>query len=62
MLSTQIKRHVAPQIDPKQLLRSHVEQMPIEKQYEFVEAALQLIDRRGHATKTTASHERELLH
>jgi len=43
MHSLRINRHTDPNLDPKQLLRAHVEQMPIEKQVEFVIAAFQLM-------------------
>jgi hypothetical protein len=53
-----IKRRLETNDDPKQLLRAQVEQWPIEKQREFVEAAFQLLGDRidlskiGHASKS----------
>jgi len=43
MVTLQIKRHTDPNVDPKQLLRAHVDKLPIEKQYEFIAAACQLL-------------------
>ncbi len=39
----QIKRQRTTDVDPKQLLRAHVDQLPLEKQRAFVAAAFQLI-------------------
>ena len=49
MLTLQIKRD--PEIDPKQALRAHIEQLPVEKQYEFVAAAFQLLGDRIDLSK-----------
>ncbi len=43
MVTLQIKRHADPNIDAKQLLRAHIDQLPIEKQHEFIAAAFQLL-------------------
>jgi hypothetical protein len=57
MLSLQIKRQRDPNVDPKQLLRAHVEQLPLEKQVAFVEAAFQLIAAR---TATNEANSRSV--
>ena len=62
MLPLQITRRVTTEIDPKQLLRRQVEQMPLEMQYAFVEAALELIDERSRAPQAAALREPQLLH
>lgn len=51
MQSLQIKRRLDTDVDPKQLLRAQVDQMPIEKQREFVEAAFQLLGDRIDLSK-----------
>jgi hypothetical protein len=43
MNAVRIKRTVASEVDPKAALRAQVEQMPAEKQREFVMAAFQLL-------------------
>jgi hypothetical protein len=43
-----IKRQRKPEIDAKQLLRAHVEQLPVDKQREFIAAAFQLLGRRNN--------------
>jgi hypothetical protein len=42
-----IKRQRNTEIDAKQLLRAHVEQLPVDKQREFIAAAFQLLGRRN---------------
>jgi hypothetical protein len=51
MQTLQITRHADPNVDPKQALRSHVDQLPIEKQREFVAAAYQLLGDRIDLSK-----------
>jgi hypothetical protein len=41
-----IKRQPDPNVDPKQVLRTYVEQLPLDKQREFIESAFQLIAQR----------------
>ncbi len=53
MLPLQIKRQRATNVDPKQLLRAHIDQLPIEKQHEFITLAFRLIAER------TDKHEAE---
>lgn len=60
MLALQIKR-CQEDVDPKQALRAHVEQLPVEKQQEFVAAALQLLGNRIDLSKVGAGREREYL-
>jgi hypothetical protein len=62
MPSLQIKRHRNKNVDPKQLLRAHIDQFPVEKQYEFIAAAFQLITKRTHVSEaeilaSTRAHE-----
>jgi len=61
MQPLQIKRHLDTTVDPKQLLRSHVDQLPVEKQREFVEAAFQLLGDRIDLSKIGRRTESELL-
>jgi hypothetical protein len=61
MLPLQIKRHVDPNVDPKQLLRAHVEQLPVEQQREFIEAAFQLLGDRIDLSKVGRVSKSELL-
>ena len=61
MQSLQITRRMESDVDPKQLLRAHVDQMPVEKQREFVVAALQLLGDRIDLTKIARRTEREYL-
>lgn len=61
MLSMQTKRSITPDVDPKQLLRVHVEQMPVEKQLEFVETALQLMAERPYTLNRISATTSELL-
>lgn len=42
----QIKRQRDTDVDPKQVLRAHINQLPPEKQREFIASALQLIAER----------------
>lgn len=46
MLPLQIKRQRYSSIDDKQLLRTHIDRLPLDKQREFVATALQLIAER----------------
>ena len=46
MPSLQIKHQPDTYVDPKQVLRAHVDQLPVEKQREFAKSALQLIAER----------------
>jgi hypothetical protein len=43
MLALKIKRSRVSSIDPKQTLRAHVDQLPLDQQHEFVSLALRLI-------------------
>lgn len=61
MLPLQIKRRTTANVDPKQLLRAHVEQLPVEKQREFVESALQLLAQRSKSGRTTSTANRQLM-
>jgi hypothetical protein len=61
MLPLQIKRHVEPNVDPKQVLRAHIDQLPEEKQREFVAAAFQLLGDRIDLSKVGRGSESELL-
>jgi hypothetical protein len=61
MLPLQIKRRVTSEVDPKQLLRAHVEQMPIEKQLEFVETALELLGNRKYTPKVAPAANAQLM-
>jgi hypothetical protein len=60
MLPLQIKRHIEPNVDPKQLLRSHIDQLPIEKQREFVATAFQLLGDRIDLSKVGRVSKPEL--
>lgn len=51
MHSLQIKRSTDPEVDQKQALRAHIDQLPVEKQYEFVAAAFQLLGDRIDLSK-----------
>jgi hypothetical protein len=42
----QIKRQLDPNVDPKQVLRTYVDQLPPDKQREFIASAFQLIAER----------------
>jgi len=57
----QIKRRLDTTVDPKQALRAHVDQLPIEKQREFVAAAFQLLGDRIDLSKIALPSESELL-
>jgi hypothetical protein len=46
MCPLKIKRQPDTNVDPKQALRAHIDQLPPEKQREFVASALQLIAKR----------------
>jgi hypothetical protein len=46
MLPLQSKHQHVTEVDPKELLRAHVYQLPPDKQREFVAVALQLIAKR----------------
>jgi hypothetical protein len=61
MLPLKIKRHTDPDVDPKQALRAHIEQMPVEKQQEFVLAAFQLLGDRIDLSKIGRQSKRELV-
>jgi hypothetical protein len=50
----QIKRKLDPNVDPKQVLRKYVDQLPPDKQREFIASAFQLI------TKRTSMHDAEI--
>jgi hypothetical protein len=60
MSSLQITRRLETNVDPKQLLRAHVDQLPVEKQHEFVAAALQLLGDRIDLSKIGRVSEPEL--
>jgi hypothetical protein len=51
MQPLQIKRTSDPNVDPKQALRAHIDELPIEKQHEFVAAAFQLMGDRIDLSK-----------
>lgn len=61
MLPLRIKRHVETDVDPKQALRSHIEQLPVEQQREFVAAAFQLLGDRIDLSKIGRVSKQELL-
>ena len=61
MLPLKIKRYADPEVDPKQALRAHVEQLPIEKQREFVATAFQLLGDRIDLSKVGRVSKSELL-
>lgn len=61
MQSLRIKRSADTNIDPKQLLRAHVEQLPVEKQIEFIAAAFQLMGDRIDLSKVEMATKRELM-
>ena len=52
----------ATTLDPKQSLRAHVDQLPIEKQLEFVDLALHLIENRTCRGKDAVPAQVEWLH
>jgi hypothetical protein len=60
MSSLQITRRLETNVDPKQLLRAHVDQLPVEKQHEFVAAAFQLLGDRIDLSKIGRVSEPEL--
>jgi hypothetical protein len=43
MNAQQINRHRTGKLSPKEALRAHIDQLSLEKQREFIAAALQLI-------------------
>ena len=47
MLPLQIRRQRDTNVDPKQVLRAHIDQLPLGKQREFVATAFQLIAERS---------------
>lgn len=51
MPALQITRRLETDVDPKQLLRAHVDQLPVEQQREFVAAAFQLLGDRIDLSK-----------
>ena len=51
MNTLRINRSLGTEVDPKQALRAHVDQMPIEKQRDFVAAAFQLLGDRIDLSK-----------
>jgi hypothetical protein len=46
MLPLKIKRQRDTEVDPKQVLRAHVDRLPPDKQREFIAVAFQLIAKR----------------
>lgn len=60
MNTVRIKRNLDSNVDPKQALRAHVEQLPIEKQYEFIDVAFQLMAERVDLSKVGTT-TRELM-
>lgn len=52
MLPVVIKRQRSNRIDSKQLLRAHVDQLPLDKQREFVIEAFKLLSARPSLGKT----------
>jgi hypothetical protein len=46
MLLLQIKRQRNTEVDPKQVLRAHVDRLPPHKQREFIAVAFQLMAKR----------------
>ena len=55
MQSLRIKRKRYSNVDDKQILRANIEQLPLDKQREFVSAAFQLIGKRVGMTGVEAS-------
>jgi hypothetical protein len=52
MLPLQPKRLCDTSVDPKQVLRAHIDQLPLERQREFVITAFQLIAARPNMGET----------
>ena len=61
MQALQISRRTESNVDPKQLLRAQVDQMPVEKQREFVDVALQLLGDRIDLAKIGRKPQREYM-
>jgi hypothetical protein len=59
--SLQITRYANPEIDPKQALRAHVDQLSVEQQREFIAAAYQLLGDRIDLSKVGKVLKKELL-
>lgn len=55
MLPLQIKRHLNTNVDPKQVLRAHIDQLPLGRQREFVAIAFQLIAARPNTNEAESS-------
>jgi hypothetical protein len=60
MSPLQIKRQRNANVDPKQVLRAHIDQLPVEKQREFITSAFQLMAERTRISEanTGASYQR----
>ena len=52
MVPLQIKRQRFTNVDDKIVLRANIDQLPLEKQLEFVNSAIQLISKRTGLTET----------
>lgn len=61
MMPVRIKRTLASEVDPKAALRAQVEQMPVEKQREFVMAAFQLLGDRIDLSKFESKVDSKLM-
>jgi hypothetical protein len=55
MLPLQIKRQRSSNVDHKQVLRAYVDQLPLDKQREFVSLAFQLIAARSGMSQVEMS-------
>ncbi len=51
MLPLQIKRQRDTNVDPKQVLRAHIDQLSLDRQREFVAIAFQLIAARSNMSE-----------
>ncbi len=51
MFSLQIKRQRNTNVDPKQVLRAHIDQLPLGRQREFVAIAFQMIAARPNMSE-----------
>ena len=60
MHTLQIKRSTDSEVDQKQALRAHIEQLPVEKQREFVAAAFQLLGDRIDLSKVGRAKMKKL--
>jgi hypothetical protein len=58
---SQAPRTTITNLDPKQRLRAHIDQLPIEKQLEFVDLALHLIEERTCRGQDALQVQAELL-